>query len=113
VASRTILNKIRQFDTYGGSSFWSDLSGDAPAQLLGSPVYESSSMVATTTTGSNVLLLADFSQFVIVDRIGTVISYNPTLTGTNGRATGQAGWFAYKRTSSDLLNTDAGRILKL
>jgi HK97 family phage major capsid protein len=113
VASRAILNKIRQFDTYGGSSFWSDLTGDAPAQLLGSPVYESSAMVATTTTGSNVLVLADFSQFVIVDRIGTVISYDPMLQGSNGRATGQAGWFAYKRTSSDLLNTDAGRILKL
>ena len=52
-------------------------------------------------------------KFVIVDRIGRVISSEPMLQGSNGRATGQAGWFAYKRTSSDLLNTDAGRILKL
>ena len=52
LANQAIINKTRQFDTAGGSSFWANLGMGQPEDLLGAPIYESTTMVGTTTTGS-------------------------------------------------------------
>jgi HK97 family phage major capsid protein len=69
-------------------------------------------MLSTATASNdNVLVIADFSYFVIVDRIGMQITHSDWVLGTNRRPTGQHGFLALWRTGSDLVNTDAGRLL--
>lgn len=113
LANQTIINKTRQFDTAGGSAFWANLGMDQPERLLNAPIYESTTMVGTTTTGSKNLLLGDFSQFLIVDRIGMSVLYEPMVTGSNQRPTGQAGWFAFWRVGADVSTTSAFRVLTI
>lgn len=113
LANYTTLNTIRKMDTYGGSSFWTNLGGGTPAELLGQPVYENSTMTATVTTGSNLILAGDFSQYLIYDRVGTEMRYLPVVVGSNQRPTGQAGWFAFWRTGAGCLNTNAFALLQL
>ncbi|MGW0599955.1 phage major capsid protein [Streptomyces sp. NPDC002776] len=113
MASKTIINKTRQFDTAGGSSFWANLGMGQPEQLLGAPIYEASAMDGVIDAGQNnhILLLGDFRNFYIVDRVGMTMVYEPLVKGANGRPTGEAGWFAYWRTGSDVVNPDAFRLL--
>lgn len=111
VANLNIMNRTRQFDTAGGSSFWANLGMDQPERLLGKPIYESTTMVGTITTGSKNLLLGDFSQYLIVDRVGMSVLYEPLTKGANQRPTGQAGWFAFWRVGADVSTSAAFRVL--
>jgi HK97 family phage major capsid protein len=125
-------NKIRQFDTAGGSGVWIDNDGvgsvrglgpqaDAGAagtitstampKLLGRPVWESTAMAAALTTGSKILVIGDWRYFVIVDRVGMDIEILPHLLGANRRPTGQRGLYAYWRNSSDVLSAAAFQVL--
>jgi HK97 family phage major capsid protein len=113
VGNYAILNKIRQFDVYGGSSFWANLGADVPPQLLGRPVYESSAMASAVTTGSNVLIAGDFSEFIIVDRVGMSIKYDDNVKGANQRPTGEVQWAAFWRVGSGVANANAFRVLQL
>lgn len=114
LASKNIFNKIRQFDTAGGSAFWADLGMGRPKQLLGQPNYEASTMQTAVTTGGLVLLAGNFEKYVIVDRIGMSVKYNDMLMGiTTGRPTGKAGWFAFWRVGADVVDVDAFRLLQL
>ncbi|MFH9816144.1 phage major capsid protein [Streptomyces sp. NPDC017230] len=114
VASKATINATRQFDDAGGSSFWANLGMGQPEQLLGAPIYESSSMSSALTTGaSKPLLVGDFRQFYIVDRVGMTMVYEPLVKGANGRPTGEAGWFCYWRVGSDVVNPDAFRLLNI
>lgn len=114
-----IFNLVRQFTT-GGSpqagNFWVDLGPGTPSTLLGAPVYKSSSMTsslsAATASVDNVLILGDFSQFLIVDRIGMETVYNPLVIGTNRRPTGEVGWGCFWRVASDTTDPGAFRMLQ-
>jgi len=109
------LNKTRQFDTSGGSSFWANLGQGTPEQLLGKPVHESSSMSTGTATGSLVLLFADFEQYIIVDRVGMSVLYNPMVTAaaTANLPTGEAGWYAFWRVSAKASTANALQVLRV
>ncbi|REE62129.1 HK97 family phage major capsid protein [Streptomyces sp. 3212.3] len=113
MSNKAIINKTRQFDTAGGSSFWANLGMGQPEQLLGAPIYEASAMDGVIDTSANnyILLLGDFRNFYIVDRVGMTMVYEPLVKGANGRPTGEAGWFAYWRVGSDVVNPDAFRLL--
>lgn len=115
LANYTTMNTIRQMDTYGGSSFWANLAGPLqPEQLIGLPIYASSTMTSTVTTGSNLLLAGDFSEYIIVDRVGMSVSYDPNVRGTsNGRHTGQGQFTAWWRTGADVGSVNAFRLLQL
>lgn len=114
-----LLNKVRGIDQYGGGSFWSNLTSNTPASLLGQPVYEASDMNAVSTgtsaasgTGSATILYGDFSQFIIVDRVGVSMLYDPMLKGTGANAqlpVGEAGWYMFWRVSSGVSTTAAFR----
>jgi HK97 family phage major capsid protein len=114
-AEQSILHRIRQFDTSGGSSFWANLGVATPEQLLGRPVAESSAMDGTIGTGDDdVLLIGDFRQgYVIVDRVGVEIMYDNMVLGSNRRPTGQAGFFAFKRTGAEVVDANAFRLLRV
>jgi HK97 family phage major capsid protein len=111
VGNVAIINKTRQFDTAGGASFWTNLGKGQPETLLGAPIYESSTMVGTITTGSKELVFGDFGQFYIVDRVGVSLMYEPMVKGASFRPTGQAGWFMFWRTGSDVATPAAFRVL--
>ena len=114
VANVAQINRTRQLDTAGGASFWTNLGQGAPEQLLGKGIYESSSMSSVLTTTNKIMVFGDFSQYYIVDRVGTSIIYEPMVTGTGASAnlpTGQAGWFMFWRVGADAAVPGAFRTL--
>jgi HK97 family phage major capsid protein len=115
LAHKAIYSKIRQFDTSGGGGFWANLGVGKPALLLGAPALKSSAMTSVISTGTNILLAGDFSQFYIVDRIGMSVIYDPLVktTASGAAPTGQAGWYAHWRVGSRVVNADAFRLLQL
>lgn len=115
VANNAVLNMIRYFDSStGGSSLWTDLGQSTPVSLLGLRLAECSGMTPTIATNAIPLIAGDFAQFQIVDRLGTVVVHDPlVMDATSGRPTGQAGWFAYWRTGSDVLDAGAFKALKI
>lgn len=116
LASNLFYNRARQFDTAGGSSLWAQLGDDRPANLLGRPIYEAEDMdgSVTATADNYMAVLGDFQNYVIADRIGMTIEFIPHLfSTTNGRPTGQRGWFAYYRTGADSVNDAAFRMLNV
>lgn len=116
VGERSTLNKIRQLGTSIDHAFWVDFGGGMPSSLIGYPVYESSAMDSTIVSGSNddCLILGDFaSGYVIVDRVGMSIAYNPLVLGSNRRPSGEQAWFATWRVGGDAVNPNAFRMLRL
>ncbi|MDH3193312.1 MAG: phage major capsid protein [Acidimicrobiia bacterium] len=114
IADRAIYNDVRQFSVGGGADVWERLQFDQPPLLLGRPAYEASDMSSTITTDQLVLLLGDFENYVIADRLGTTVEFIPHLfaTGAN-RPSGQRGWFAHYRVGADSVNDSAFKVLRL
>lgn len=116
VANLSIIDKIRQFGTSNNySGFTTDLTGSGVPALIGKPVYESNTMDGTIGTGNDdVLLVGDFSNYIIVDRVGLSVDFIPNLFSTsNGRPTGQRGWYAHWRVGADVASTAAFRQLRV
>lgn len=117
VAEFTTINGIRQLATGTGPqhAFIADLAMDQPPLLLGKPLYEASGVDSTIVSGSNddVLIVGDFSNYVLVDRVGLTLLYDPLVLGSNRRPQGSAGWFAFFRHGADSVNDDAFRMLRL
>jgi HK97 family phage major capsid protein len=123
VAPKWMFNLCRQFPGTNQSTFWVDMGGGTPAELIGHPTYLSSDILnaggttgLSTATASNddVLVIADFKQlYTIVDRIGSLMISNPWIVGSNNRPTGQTGWYFFWRVGGDTTNNDAGRLLRI
>lgn len=114
------MNAIRQFDTGGGGAFWTNLVGPEPERLLGYRIYENSSMDDATTINAAVtednfiLVLGDFSNYVIVDRAGMNVELVPHLFATaNNRPSGQRGFYAWWRVGADSVNDAAFRVMNV
>lgn len=114
LAAKKVYNDLRSV-TDTRNNFWADFGGGMPAQLIGYNTYMNESMDTTVVSGSNdfVLILGDFAQYKIVDRVGVEIMYEPMVKGANQRPTGQAGWFAFWRTGADVLTSNAFKVLKV
>jgi HK97 family phage major capsid protein len=112
----SILNRIRQFDTGGGSSLWAQLAAGQPPVLLGSGIYETSDMDGTITALADnyVLAYGDWQQaYIIVDRVGVEVYYDNLVMGANQRPTGQAGFFAFWRTGGEVVVPEAISLLNV
>jgi HK97 family phage major capsid protein len=84
------------------------------SNLLGKPVYESTTMSATMTTGQLIGVYGDWNYYVIVDRIGLTVETIPHLFDvTNNMPTGQRGLYAYWRNGAKVVDANAFRTLKL
>ena len=113
VANVAIINAFRQLDTAGGSSFWTNLGKGQPETLLGAPIYESTTMSATKSVGSLEAIFGDFGQYIIVDRVGVSMIYEPLVKDqATQRPTGQAGWFMFWRFGAQLSTVNAFRVMK-
>jgi HK97 family phage major capsid protein len=116
MAALEVINMTRRFaegSTNAQTALVQDMGEGVPQRMLGWPLHENSQMDGTVDASQNnyLLLAGDFRQFCIVDRVGTTLVYEPLVKGANRRPTGEAGWFAYKRTGSDVLVPDAFRLL--
>lgn len=116
VMNHDVGNEVSSFSTSGMGSFYTvNLSqGNAP-QLKGRPVEFSSYFpdFTGTTGASNILVVGDFRNYVIVDRAGMNVELVPHLFDvTNNRPTGQRGWFAWARFGGNSVNDLGFRLLQ-
>lgn len=118
VGNLTTINSLRNVPAFTGATtsiLQEAVAGDAtdpmrPASLLGRPMYESTSVLGSFTTGNKVLAFLDGSQYYIVDRVGMSVVYDPIVLGTNRRPTGQGAWYAFWRTGADVSTAGAVRV---
>lgn len=108
-------NKIRAFGSGTATSrFTVDQTREGISLLNGRPVILSdyAPAFATTTTARNLLVVGDFSHYLVAQRAGMTVEMIPHLFGTtNNRPTGQRGLFAYARVGADSVLDTAFRIL--
>ena len=118
VANRGIYNVIRAIDTAGGAALWLYMAqglvtqaptpGNTGATLLGRGAWEASAMQATVVNATKIMVIGDFSYFLIVDRIGMTVELVPHVFGAVSRyPIGQRGLYAYYRNSSKVLSASA------
>jgi HK97 family phage major capsid protein len=107
---------IQDLGTALGASYTTDLTEGLTMRLFGRPVVESDDAPATqtTTVKDNVLILGDFSNYVIVDKPGSfAVEYVPTMFNTaNNLPDGRRGWHAFWRTGADSVNDLGFRLLQ-
>lgn len=116
VASTTIFNEVRRFDTAGGASMWERIGAGQPAELVGYPAYRANTMDSTYGSGENyVMIFGDIRQaYRIVDRVGMTIQGFPALFGTtNNLPDGSGGLRMVWRFGAKVLNATAAKILNV
>jgi HK97 family phage major capsid protein len=123
VSNITNINKIRGASPSGaGSAFWATLGDGTPSRLLNHQIEESPSLTVTsgaggTGTGSSgtantLSVFGAWSNFLIVDRIGMSMLFEPMIKDTSsGTPKGQQGWFAFWRSGSGVTTANAFRAL--
>lgn len=113
VANKATFNTVRQMSTGSyGSLFWSDFSSQSAERLLGSPKVAASDMASATTSGTVLMVLGAFDQYLIYDRIGTSVEFIPQVVDGSGIPVGKRGLVAHKRVGADVLDLGAFRFLK-
>lgn len=114
-ASLTTTNVLRQAETSAGALKFPSLQ-DNPPMLCGRPIFEVSHMPSVNAAVTDTvypLVLGDWQQMAICDRVGATIEWVQTVFGANRRPTGQRGFFAHFATGSYVLVPNAFRILKV
>lgn len=115
-ASPTILDKTYRFVAQGSTTEPRQFNDGARAgDFLGRPVIEWSTMVGTTTTGSKIAIVGDFSGYTIVDRLGINAELIPHLfTASQGLLpSGQRGLYCWGRTGAGVTMPNAFRYLEV
>jgi HK97 family phage major capsid protein len=106
---------IKALGTALSASYSTDLTQEPSDRILNRPVLESDDAPSTQTTTAldNEVILGDFSNFVIVDKPGSMsVEYIPHLFNTaNNLPDGRRGWFATWRNGSDVVTTSPFRML--
>lgn len=111
LAHKAVYNLVRQFDTSNGPSLWVRIGDGQPQTLLDYPTYRSTLMDKAPVASKKLIVLGDFKNFLIVDRIGMNAEIVPHVMGTNGRPTGQRGVFAWWMNNSKVLVDNAFKVL--
>lgn len=106
------INAIAALESANGAIRFPSIQSE-PRTLLGREVGEASNMDGSLSAGTNALVYGDFRQYVITQRVGTLIELIPHLFGPNRRPTGQRGIYAISRWGGDCVNTAAFRMLKV
>ena len=107
---------IKALGTALSASYSTDLTEMNATRLLGAPVYESDDApdTQTTTVRDNEIVVGDFSNYVIVDKPGSVsVKYIDSMfNASNLLPDGRVGWHAFWRTGADSVNDVAFRMLQ-
>jgi len=111
-----VENEIRSFAAGADSAYYTvDLAAGGIGTLFGRPIRTTDyAPEFTGTTGAaNILVVGDFSNFVVAQRAGMSVELIPHLFATgNNRPSGQRGWFAYARHGFDSVNDLGFRLLQ-
>ncbi|WP_052061325.1 phage major capsid protein [Rhodococcoides fascians] len=113
-ANLQIINLLRQHETGNGSKMFPEL---ADGKLLSRAVNEVSNLdgfnPAVTDAANLALIYGDFSNYLVVNRIGSSVEFVQNLMGPNGRPTGQRGVILYTRIGGDVINVNGFRALNI
>jgi HK97 family phage major capsid protein len=113
VAHPTIFDTIYRFVGGNSAEPFQFSGGDRAGDFLGRPKAELSTLVATTTTGSKVVVGGDWATaYRIVDRLGMSVEIVQHLVGANHRPTGQRGVYVWWRTGAAVTAANALRYLE-
>jgi HK97 family phage major capsid protein len=115
IMNTDVENEIRSFGNSNEAYYTVNLAAGGIGNLFGRPVRTSDyAPEFTGTTGAaNILVVGDFSNFLVAQRAGMNLELvQHVVSGTNGRPTGQRGWFAYARHGFDSVNDLGFRILQ-
>jgi HK97 family phage major capsid protein len=114
MSSIDAMNEVRGFDTSGGLSNQTvDLTAPYNFAVLGRPYYENSGFpdFTGTTGAANILVVGDFRNYVIFDRVGSRVEFIPHLLGSNRRPSGQRGLYFWWRVGAKTVNTAGFKLL--
>lgn len=115
VMNTDVQNEIASFGN-GNNLSWVTVDLTGVAEKIRNRPIEISSYFPdfTGTTGaSNLLVVGDFRNYLIADRVGMSVELVPhVFDQATGRPTGQRGWFAYARHGADSINDLGFRILQ-
>ncbi len=82
--------------------------------FVGTPQYGWNAMATGTTTGTKILILGDWSGYVVADRIGAQVELVSHLFGSASRfPIGARGLYFYWRTGTCVLKPNAFRYLEM
>lgn len=114
IMSTDVENEIRSFAAGADSAYYTvDLAAGGIGTLFGRPIRTTDYAPEFTGAAGNILVVGDFSNFLVAQRAGMSIELIPHLFATgNNRPTGQRGWFAYARHGFDSINDLGFRILQ-
>jgi len=120
-AELSTINFMRQFATSNNyHAFLTDLGGGNPPNLLGYPLHEWSSMDkysavdAAATAVNHLLLVGDWNNYLVADRVGGTMEFIPHLFNTNANLPSfNRGWVYYWRVGADSINDAAFRLYTL
>jgi HK97 family phage major capsid protein len=110
-----VENEIRAFGNGNEGYYTVNLAAGGIGNLFGRPIYTTDyAPEFTGTTGAaNILVVGDFSNFVVAQRAGMSVELIPHLFGaTNSRPTNQRGFFATARHGFDSVNDLGFRLLQ-
>ena len=112
VANITVINALRAITPFAAATASIVDDSTTPPKMFGYPFEESTTMDGALGTGGHKgLILLDGNSYLIVDRIGTQMIYEPLVPGTGGVIpAGIAGWFAWSRTGADVSTATALRV---
>lgn len=115
VMNHDVGNEVATFGNSNNLSFFTvDLTGSVETIRRRPIEFSSHFPDFTGTTGaSNILVVGDFRNYLIADRVGMSVELIPHLFDvTDNRPTGQRGWFAYARHGADSIVDVAFRLLQ-
>jgi HK97 family phage major capsid protein len=111
LANVAIMNALRQLPAFSGAvnPILSDANGDGIPEVVGVDIYEDSAMDASNAvSGHKNLAILDMNSFIITNRQPELLIYEGLFKDqATGRPSGQAGWFSWSRTGSDLTTATA------
>jgi HK97 family phage major capsid protein len=113
--SHDVGNEVATFGNGNNLSFVTvDLAGVIETIRKRPVAFASYAPDFTGNTGAaNLLTVGDFRNYLIAQRIGMTVELVPHLLGTtNGRPTGERGWFAFARVGADSVNDLGFRLLQ-
>lgn len=110
---RKVFTSLANLDrTAGATPNYQPLVAGEPTKLRDYPRHNASAMEKDISrTGYKVLIFGDFTQFLIVDRIGMSIELDPHVRDGDGKWTGQRALLAHWRNTSKILVPTAFRAL--
>jgi HK97 family phage major capsid protein len=114
MANIAVINLLRALTAFAAATnpVVNDNTDDGIPEMFGIDLLESTTMDASNAVGGHKnLLIFDANSYLICDRIGTTVVYEPLVPGAGGiNPAGVTGWFAYRRVGADTPTATALRV---